>query len=155
MHVDHPDPREVAGAYCGRTAGAGHRLRRGRRSGPVATYGDHAAKAVCRFRRPRVSRDLERQRVRLERLSGQDQDPVVLIAASTRSPQPFRLICNSLAARAKVRIVSAWRHFLLLGFHRYYVVSVPSAELPEGIPITMEVNSDGIPDRRFYEPIGQ
>ena len=55
----------------------------------------------------------------------------------------------------KVRIVSAWRHFLLLGFHRYYVVSVPSAELPEGIPITMEVNSDGIPDRRFYEPIGQ
>jgi hypothetical protein len=33
----------------------------------------------------------------------------------------------------RVRIVSAWRHFLLLGFDRYYVVSVPGAGLPEGI----------------------
>ncbi|MEP6592370.1 MAG: hypothetical protein ABJC51_01690 [Acidobacteriota bacterium] len=55
----------------------------------------------------------------------------------------------------RVRIVSAWRHFLLLGFHRYYVVSVPGAKLPEGIPITMEINSDGTPDRRYYDPIGQ
>jgi hypothetical protein len=53
----------------------------------------------------------------------------------------------------RVRIVSAWRHFLVLGFHRYYVVSVPGAGLPEGIEITMGVNSDGIPDRRVYEPI--
>ncbi|MEO8520203.1 MAG: hypothetical protein ABI603_02505 [Acidobacteriota bacterium] len=55
----------------------------------------------------------------------------------------------------RVRIVSAWRHFLLFGFHRYYVVSVPGAELPAGIPITMEMNSDGSPDRRYYDPIGQ
>jgi hypothetical protein len=55
----------------------------------------------------------------------------------------------------RVRIVSAWRHFLLLGFDRYYVVSVPGAGLPEAIKITMGVNSDGIPDRRFYEPIGE
>lgn len=52
----------------------------------------------------------------------------------------------------RIRIVSAWRHFLLLGF-RYYVVSVPGAGLPEGIEITMTVNSDGIPDPRIYEPI--
>lgn len=55
----------------------------------------------------------------------------------------------------RVRIVSAWRHFLLLGFDRYNVVSVPGAGLPEGIRIKMQVNSDGIPDRRIYEPIGE
>jgi hypothetical protein len=55
----------------------------------------------------------------------------------------------------RVRITSAWRHFLLLGLDRYYVVSVPGAGLPEGIEITMGVNSDGIPDRRVYEPIGE
>lgn len=55
----------------------------------------------------------------------------------------------------RIRIDSAWRHFLLLGFNRYYVVSVPGAGLPEGIEITMTVNSDGIPDRRIYEPIGE
>jgi hypothetical protein len=53
----------------------------------------------------------------------------------------------------RIRIVSAWRHFLLLGFSRHYVVSVPGAGLPEGIEITMAVNSDGIPDPRIYEPI--
>jgi hypothetical protein len=53
----------------------------------------------------------------------------------------------------RVRIISAWRHFLLLGFHRYYVVSVPDAGLPEGIEITMSVNSDGVPDPHVYEPI--
>ena len=53
----------------------------------------------------------------------------------------------------KVRIVSAWRHFALVNFARYYVVSVPGAGLPEGIQITMLVNSDGIPDPRVYAPI--
>jgi hypothetical protein len=55
----------------------------------------------------------------------------------------------------RVRIISARRHFLLLGFYRYYVVSVSGAGLPEGIEIEIGVNSDGIPDRRVYEPIGE
>ena len=55
----------------------------------------------------------------------------------------------------RVRLISAWRDLVLFGFHRYYIVLVPGAGLPESIPITMEVNSDGIPDRRVYEPIGQ
>lgn len=54
-----------------------------------------------------------------------------------------------------VRIVSAWRHFALLEIAKYYVVSAPGAGLPEGIPITMAVNSDGIPDPRVYEPVGR
>jgi hypothetical protein len=55
----------------------------------------------------------------------------------------------------RVRIISAWRHFLLPEVRRYYVVSVPDAGLPEGIEITMSVNSDGIPNPRVYEPIGK
>jgi hypothetical protein len=52
-----------------------------------------------------------------------------------------------------VRIVSAWRQFALVEFTRHYVVSVPGAELPDGIPVTMNVQSDGVPDSRVYEPI--
>ena len=37
-------------------------------------------------------------------------------------------------------------------FARFYVVSVPGAGLPDGITITMAVNSDGIPDPGVYEP---
>jgi hypothetical protein len=53
----------------------------------------------------------------------------------------------------RVRIVSALRRPLLFGSRRSYVVSVPGAGLPEGIPIEMAVNSDGLPDPRVYEPI--
>jgi hypothetical protein len=55
----------------------------------------------------------------------------------------------------RVRIVSAWRQFALVGFTRHYVVSAPGAGLPEDVPITMAVNSDGIPDPLVYEPIGK
>lgn len=53
----------------------------------------------------------------------------------------------------RVRIISAWRKFALVEFTNYYVVSVPGAGLPEGIPITMKVNSDGVPDPLVYEAI--
>jgi hypothetical protein len=53
----------------------------------------------------------------------------------------------------RVRIVSAWRQFGLIGFTRHYVVSVPGAGLPDGIPVTMDVKSDGVPDPPVYEPI--
>lgn len=52
-----------------------------------------------------------------------------------------------------VQIISAWRHFALVEFTNYYMVSVPGAGLPEGIPIKMEVNSDGVPDPLVYEAI--
>ena len=51
----------------------------------------------------------------------------------------------------RIRIVGAWREFP--SFAKYYVVSVPGAGLPEGIPIEMAVKSDGIPDPRVYEPV--
>lgn len=52
-----------------------------------------------------------------------------------------------------VRIVSAWRRFELVAFTNYYVVSVPGAGLPEGVPIRMAVDSDGIPAPLVYEAI--
>jgi hypothetical protein len=52
----------------------------------------------------------------------------------------------------RIRLVSAWREFFP-SFAKYYVVSVPGAGLPEGIQITMTVNSDGIPDPGVYAPI--
>jgi hypothetical protein len=50
-----------------------------------------------------------------------------------------------------VRIVSAWRQFALVEFTRHYVVSVPDAGFPDGVPVTMNVKSDGVPDSRVYE----
>lgn len=53
----------------------------------------------------------------------------------------------------RIRIVSAWRHLILFGFHRYYVVLVPGAGLPEGVDITIYMYSDGVPDPLVYELI--
>jgi hypothetical protein len=53
----------------------------------------------------------------------------------------------------RVRIVSAWRQIVLFGFHKYYVVLVPGAGLPEGVDIKISVNSDGVLDPLVYEPI--
>lgn len=50
-----------------------------------------------------------------------------------------------------VRIISAWKSFALIEFSHYYLVSVPGAGLPEGIPIKMDSNSDGIPDPSLYQ----
>jgi hypothetical protein len=52
-----------------------------------------------------------------------------------------------------VRIVSAWQQFTLVGYNRHYAVSVPGAGLPDGIPITMYMNADGVPDSRVCEPV--
>ena len=52
-----------------------------------------------------------------------------------------------------VRIVSAWQVFTLVGYKRHYAVSVPGAGLPDGIPITMHMNADGVPDPGVCEPV--
>jgi hypothetical protein len=50
-----------------------------------------------------------------------------------------------------VRIVGAKGRFLST---KEYVVSVPDAGLPEGIPITIPMNSDGFPDPLVYALLG-
>lgn len=51
----------------------------------------------------------------------------------------------------KVRILSAWRSLVLFEFSYYYLVSVPSGNLPEGVPIKMKVSPEGIPDPFAYQ----
>jgi hypothetical protein len=53
----------------------------------------------------------------------------------------------------RVRIVSAWQQFGLVGYHRHYVVSVPGAGLPDGIPVWLYMNADGAPDPQVCEPV--
>jgi hypothetical protein len=55
----------------------------------------------------------------------------------------------------RVRIISARRQFVLFEFTYDYVVNVPGAGLPDGIPITMKVSAEGIPDPLIYEAIEQ
>lgn len=54
-----------------------------------------------------------------------------------------------------VHIISAWRYLGLFGYIRYYVVSVPGAGLPEGVPIHMNMDSEGVPDPETFEPIAK
>ncbi|WP_413578610.1 hypothetical protein ACLVWU_08740 [Bdellovibrio sp. HCB290] len=53
----------------------------------------------------------------------------------------------------RIRLVSAWQSFALLESNKYYRVSISDLEVPEGVPIHLDVNSDGIPDASIYEPI--
>lgn len=55
----------------------------------------------------------------------------------------------------RVRIVSAWRQFALFEIRKRYVVSLPGSGLPENVRITMNVESNGIPDPLVYEPIAK
>jgi hypothetical protein len=49
--------------------------------------------------------------------------------------------------------VNAWRHVTLSGFIYKYGVELAESGLPEGIAITMNVSSNGVPDPHVYEPI--
>jgi hypothetical protein len=55
----------------------------------------------------------------------------------------------------RIRIVSAWRRFALVEFSYHYLVLVPDAGLPDGVPISMSVKSDGVPDPLVYEAIDE
>lgn len=57
----------------------------------------------------------------------------------------FVSFTKSLPLGQRIRIVSAWRYIALFEIIRYYEVSVPGLELPEGVPIKLNVKSDGIP----------
>jgi len=67
--------------------------------------------------------------------------------------QSFRLVRDTLKLGQRVLIVSTWQQFGLAGYHRHYVVSVPDARLPDGIPVTIYMNADGLPDPRVCEPV--
>jgi len=68
---------------------------------------------------------------------------------------PFVSYVTPLKPGQKVRIVSTPRHFALVEFTKYYIVSVPDVGLPQSIEVTMAVDSDGVPDPLIYESIGK
>jgi hypothetical protein len=55
----------------------------------------------------------------------------------------------------RIRLISAWRHFVILGFNRRYVVSLPDAGLPKDVPIHISMRADGTLDPLAYELIGK
>jgi hypothetical protein len=78
------------------------------------------------------------------------------IVKVTLSPPPgvrnrFVAFDTPLKLGQRIQLISAWQQFGLGGFTRNYGVSVPGAGLPEGIPIAMYMNADGIPDSRICE----
>ena len=84
----------------------------------------------------------------------------VKILSITLSPSPgtrnrFVSAVTPLAVGQRIRILSARHSYTLLEIVRNYVVAVPGAGLPDGVPVTMTVTSDGTPDPRFYEPINK
>lgn len=53
----------------------------------------------------------------------------------------------------RIQIISASRKFELAGWGYHYEVNVPGAGLPGGIPVTLRVSADGVPDPLIYEAI--
>jgi hypothetical protein len=82
-------------------------------------------------------------------------DKATILSISLMPPPSVGNRFVSYKTRLKVgltlRILSAKGQFLA---PNDYVVSVPGAGLPEGIPITIRMNSDGVPDPFVYAPLG-
>jgi hypothetical protein len=80
----------------------------------------------------------------------------ILSVSLTPPDAQNRFVSYSIPLKAgqRVRILSAWRHFALVEFTYSYVVSVPGVDLPEGVPVKLSVDSDGVPNPLFYEAVG-
>jgi hypothetical protein len=52
----------------------------------------------------------------------------------------------------EIRIVGASSYLSLDGWVRSYLVQVPGAGLPEGVPTHIRIGRDGLLDSRLYEP---
>lgn len=80
------------------------------------------------------------------------------ILSVTLTPPPgtrnrFVSSVTPLRTGQRIRILSAWRSYTMVEIVRKYVVAAPDAGLPNGVPITMTVDADGIPDPRVYEQV--
>jgi len=84
-----------------------------------------------------------------------DKDKVVSISLMSPPLVRNRFVSYSrpLKPGQKLRIISAWRSLTVDGFIYKYGVGLPGSGLSEGIPTTMNVNADGVPDPLVYEPI--
>lgn len=84
-----------------------------------------------------------------------DKDRILSITLTPTPCADNRFVSYVVAvARGKrVRIISAYRSYALGGIIENYVVSVADTSLPADVAVTVRVGSDGILERRFYQPI--
>ena len=84
-----------------------------------------------------------------------DKTKILTVSLSPSPGTRNRFVSYSIALPRgqKVRLTGAWRQVVLFGFSYHYAVEVPGTALPDGVPITMTVNSDGVPDPLLYEAI--
>jgi hypothetical protein len=84
-----------------------------------------------------------------------DKAKILVVSLMPSPGARNRFVSYSIPLRPgqRIRIISAWRRFALVGFDSHYLVSVPGAGLPDGIPVKIRVDSDGVPDPLVYEVI--
>ena len=126
----------------------------------VAGYGPRASETEVTHQKP-YSDFVGREYRVIEDISAcawNDFPDKAKILSITLDPPPctrnrFVSSATPLQKGQRIRILSAWRSYPLFNTDTRYAVAVPDAALPDGVRITMRVASDGVPDRRFYEPI--
>lgn len=82
-----------------------------------------------------------------------DKAKILVISLMPRPNVQNRFVSYKIPLKAgqTLRIRSATGRF---GSSKHYVVSVPRAGLPEGIPVHVHMESDGSLDPLVYEPVG-
>jgi hypothetical protein len=82
-----------------------------------------------------------------------DKEKILVVSLTSPPGASNRFVSHRIPLQQGQRILiqSAWKSFSLIEFTYYYQVSVPGAGLPEGVPIQLDIGSDGIPDPLFYE----
>ncbi|WP_022664398.1 hypothetical protein [Desulfospira joergensenii] len=84
-----------------------------------------------------------------------DKEKILVVSLTSLPRAKNRFVSHKIPLQKgqRVLIQSAWKSFKLIEFNYYYQVSVPGAGLPEGVPIKLDIGSDGIPDPFFYEVV--
>jgi hypothetical protein len=82
-----------------------------------------------------------------------DKEKILVVSLTSPPGASNRFVSNRIPLQQGQRILiqSAWRSFSLIEFTYYYQVSVPGAGLPEGVPIQLDIGSDGIPNPLVYK----
>ena len=84
-----------------------------------------------------------------------DKETLLSIALSSPPGSANRFVSWTVPLKQGqvVRITGARRQFDWLGFGLWYVVSVPGMDWPEGVPVKIGIDSEGVPDPKLYELI--
>jgi|GEM_PF-6301946 hypothetical protein len=84
-----------------------------------------------------------------------DKNKILVVSLTSPPGASNRFVSRRIPLRRgqRVIILSAWRSLSLVEFTYHYLVSVPEAGLPEGVPVQLKVASDGIPNPLVYESV--